>query len=42
MELGRLQEALDDCNVSLKYGQMPEAIREQQELLRRLADKGRT
>jgi tetratricopeptide (TPR) repeat protein len=37
MELGRLQEALDDCNVSLKYGQLPEAIRKQQELLRRLA-----
>ena len=42
MELGRLQEALDDCNVSLKYGQIPEAIRKQQELLRRLAGKGNT
>lgn len=39
MELGRLDEALADCNVSLKYGQIPEALHKQQELLRRLAEK---
>jgi hypothetical protein len=42
MQLGRLQEALNDCNVSLKFGQLPEAIRKQQELVRMLADKRRT
>lgn len=42
MELGRLQEALNDCNVSLKFGQLPEAVRKQQELVKMLADKRRT
>jgi tetratricopeptide (TPR) repeat protein len=42
MELGRLQEALDDCNVSLKYGQLPDTIRKHQELVRMLADKRQT
>jgi len=37
MELGRLEEALDDCNVSLKYGQLPDTIHKQQELQRMLA-----
>lgn len=39
MELGRLEEALDDCNVSLKYGQLPDTIHKQKELLRLLAQK---
>ena len=39
MELGRLDEALADCNVSLKYGQLPDAIHKQQELLRRLTQR---
>ena len=42
MELGRLQEALDDCNVSLKYDQLPDTIRKQRELVKMLADKRKT
>jgi hypothetical protein len=41
MQLGRLEEALDDCNVSLRYGQLPDTIHKQQELLRLLAQKGK-
>ena len=41
MQLGRLQEALDDCNVSLRYGQLPDTIHKQQELLRLLAQQGK-
>jgi len=36
MELGALKQALDDCNASLKYGSLPEAVRKQQEIMRRL------
>lgn len=42
MELGRLEEALNDCNVSLRYGQLPDTIRKQQELVKMLADKRKT
>jgi tetratricopeptide (TPR) repeat protein len=41
MQLGRLQDALDDCNVSLRYGQLPDTVHKQQELLRLLAQKGK-
>lgn len=36
MELGRLDEALKDCSMSLDYGQLPDAIHKRDELLRRL------
>jgi tetratricopeptide (TPR) repeat protein len=36
MQLGELKKALDDCTVSLKYGSLPDALRKQQELLKRL------
>lgn len=36
MKLERLQEALDDCNRSLQYGTIPDAVQKQQELRRRL------
>ena len=36
MQLGELPKALDDCNSSLRYGSLPDAIRKQQELVRRL------
>ena len=42
MELGRLQDALDDCNVALKYGQLPDTIHKQKELMRRLAEQGKS
>ena len=36
MKLGHLQKALDDCNTSLKYGRLPDALQKQQELTRML------
>jgi tetratricopeptide (TPR) repeat protein len=36
MELGELTKALEDCTASLKYGSLPDAVRKQQELIRRL------
>jgi tetratricopeptide (TPR) repeat protein len=36
MQLGQLQEALDDCTTSLKYGRIPDALHKEQELLKRL------
>jgi tetratricopeptide (TPR) repeat protein len=36
MQLGELRKALDDCKSSLRYGSLPDAIRKQQELSRRL------
>jgi tetratricopeptide (TPR) repeat protein len=36
MQLGELNEALDDCTASLKYGAIPDALRKQQELIKRL------
>jgi tetratricopeptide (TPR) repeat protein len=36
MQLGQLQEALDDCTMSLQYGRLPDAFHKQQELLKRL------
>jgi tetratricopeptide (TPR) repeat protein len=36
MQLGELDEALNDCTQSLKYGAIPEALRKQQELIKRL------
>jgi hypothetical protein len=36
MKLGQLQRALDDCNTSLKYGRLPDALQKQQELTRML------
>jgi tetratricopeptide (TPR) repeat protein len=37
MQLGDLKKALEDCNASLKYGNLPDAYRKQQELIERLA-----
>jgi len=42
MELGFLKQALDDCNTSLKYGRIPDALRKQQLLMRKLATKSAT
>lgn len=36
MQLGRLQEAFNDCNTSLIYGNLPDAYQKQQELLKKL------
>lgn len=36
MELGELEKALADCNESVKYGSIPDAIRKKLELLKRL------
>jgi hypothetical protein len=36
MQLGELKEALNDCTASLKYGNIPDAFRKQQELVKRL------
>ena len=41
MELGDLQNALDDCTASLRYGNLPDAYRKQQELVRRLKAPGK-
>jgi len=38
MKLGQLQKALDDCNTSLRYGRLPDALHKQQELQKLLAD----
>lgn len=37
MQLGELNKALDDCTASLKYGAIPDAIRKQRELTKRLS-----
>lgn len=39
MQLDRLREALDDCNTSLKYGNLPDAVQKQQVLLKKLRDQ---
>ena len=36
MQLNELKRALDDCTQSLKYGSIPDALRKQQELVKRL------
>jgi hypothetical protein len=36
MKLCDLKEALHDCTASLKYGNIPDAFRKQQELIKRL------
>ncbi len=36
MKLGHLQKALDDCNASLRYGRLPDALQKQQQLARML------
>lgn len=40
MQLGQLKNALADCTASLKYGSIPDAIRKESELLRRLKRSG--
>jgi tetratricopeptide (TPR) repeat protein len=41
MKVGQLQKALDDCNASLRYGRLPDALHKQQELVKMLgAPKG--
>jgi membrane associated rhomboid family serine protease/tetratricopeptide (TPR) repeat protein len=42
MQLGLLKQALDDCNMSLKYGRIPDAVRKQQLLLKQLTTKAGT
>jgi tetratricopeptide (TPR) repeat protein len=37
MKLGELTKALDDCNTSLKYGRLPDALQKQQELQKLLS-----
>jgi tetratricopeptide (TPR) repeat protein len=37
MQLGQLKAALSDCSQSLRYGNLPDALRKQQELTDRLA-----
>jgi tetratricopeptide (TPR) repeat protein len=37
MQLGELRDALADCTASLKFGNIPDAYRKEQELLKRLA-----
>lgn len=39
MKLGQLQEALDDCTMSLKFDRIPDAFHKQQELLKLLGRK---
>ena len=39
MNLGQLQEALDDCTTSLRFGSLPDAYQKQQELVKRLKAK---
>jgi tetratricopeptide (TPR) repeat protein len=39
MKLGHLQEALDDCTSSLKFGNLPDAFKKQQELVKLLQHK---
>jgi hypothetical protein len=36
MQLGELKKARADCTASLKYGSLPDAIRKEQELIKRL------
>jgi hypothetical protein len=36
MQLGALKQALEDCTASHKYGSIPDAIRKERELARRL------
>ena len=36
MQLGELRDALSDCTESLKYGNIPDAYRKEQELMKRL------
>jgi len=35
-----LKKALDDCTASLKYGNLPDAYRKQEELIKRLGAPG--
>ncbi len=42
MKLGLLKQALDDCNTSLRYGRIPDAIQKQQELIKQLGVKAAT
>lgn len=36
MKLGQLQKAPEDCETSLKYGQIPESVADRQELVEQL------
>ena len=36
MQLGKLEQALSDCTASLRYGNIPDTYRKQQELIKRL------
>jgi tetratricopeptide (TPR) repeat protein len=38
MKLGQPRKALDDCNTSLRYGRLPDALHKQQELQKLLAE----
>jgi tetratricopeptide (TPR) repeat protein len=37
MKLGELKKALDDCNASLRYGRLPDALHKQQQLVKLLS-----
>jgi len=39
MQLGRLQDALNDCTQSLRYDRIPDALHKQQELMKRLGNR---
>jgi tetratricopeptide (TPR) repeat protein len=39
MKLGQLNKALDDCNTSLRYGRLPDALQKQQEIQKLLSAK---
>jgi tetratricopeptide (TPR) repeat protein len=36
MKTGQLEKALEDCNTSLRYGRLPDAMQKQQQLLKQL------
>ena len=39
MQLGETQKALDDCNSSLKFGSLPDALEKQQKLAKIINNK---
>lgn len=39
MKLGELQKALDDCNASLRFGNLPDAYQKQQELIKKINEQ---
>ena len=42
MKLGHLQKALEDCNTSLMYGRLPDALQKQQQLTKMLKSRPTT